>query len=130
LEQFLLESIVLAGLGGLIGVGVGMGLSLLVLDSHGTPIPTSTGRVPGRRSTPLAELPVGGVGRIARVWDADAALPRYLAEHRIGLGGRIEVVERVSFGGPLIVRVGTPPEDGRHSLGTELVDAILVQVQR
>ncbi|MBV8541069.1 MAG: ABC transporter permease [Pseudonocardiales bacterium] len=30
LEQFLIESIVLAGLGGLIGIGVGIGLSLLV----------------------------------------------------------------------------------------------------
>jgi putative ABC transport system permease protein len=30
LEQFLIESIVLAGLGGLIGVGVGVGLSLLI----------------------------------------------------------------------------------------------------
>jgi putative ABC transport system permease protein len=30
LEQFLIESVVLAGLGGLIGVGVGIGLSMLI----------------------------------------------------------------------------------------------------
>ncbi len=58
LEQFLIESIVLAGLGGLVGVGVGIGLSLLA----GTIAPTldpSSGIFAGFAPV-LSVLPVAG----------------------------------------------------------------------
>jgi DtxR family transcriptional regulator, Mn-dependent transcriptional regulator len=61
---------------------------------------------------------------------SDADLLRYLSELHIRLGDRIEVLQRTPIGGPLIVRVGSPPDDIVHALGDELVAAISIEVGR
>ena len=63
-----------------------------------------------------------------RVWDTNPNLLRYLSEHAIGLGERIEVVERQLFGGPVVVKVGSPPEAATHALGREIAQALSVAV--
>jgi DtxR family Mn-dependent transcriptional regulator len=99
-------------------------------DPHGDPIPTAEGEVEKPASKLLGQLEPGTVGTIARVWDTDSELLRYLTDHSITLGTRIEVVERKPFGGPLVVQVGTPPTTETHFLGSEITEALSIMVQR
>lgn len=99
-----------------------------VLDPHGDPIPSRDGRIVAPPSRPLSALGAGSHGEIVRVADRDPELLRYLTERGIGLGDPITVVNREPFGGPLMVRVGRPPDDAVHSFGSELADAVSVTV--
>ncbi|WP_199431288.1 metal-dependent transcriptional regulator [Qaidamihabitans albus] len=100
-----------------------------VRDPHGDPIPAVDGSVEELSTRLLDELPTGAVGKIVRVWDTDPELLRYLSEHAIGLGERIEVVERQPFGGPIVVKVGPQPEAATHALGKEIAQALSVAVR-
>lgn len=93
-----------------------------VRDPHGDPIPSADGSVEELPTRILDELEPGAVGEIVRVWDTDPDLLRYLADRQIGLGERIEVVERQPFGGPLVVKVGADT----HALGKEIAQALSV----
>ncbi|OQO92652.1 transcriptional regulator [Saccharomonospora piscinae] len=97
-----------------------------VRDPHGDPIPAVDGSVEEVSTKLLDDLPAGAVGDIVRVWDTDPELLRYLTDRAIGLGERIEVVERQPFGGSIVVRVGQPPEATTHALGREIAQALSV----
>lgn len=99
-----------------------------VRDPHGDPIPAADGSVEEVPTRLLDELETGAVGQIVRVWDTDPNLLRYLSECAIRLGERIEVVERQPFGGPLVVKVGSPPHAATHALGKEIAQALSVAV--
>ncbi|WP_027945166.1 metal-dependent transcriptional regulator [Amycolatopsis taiwanensis] len=99
-----------------------------VRDPHGDPIPAADGSVEELSTRLLDELEPGAIGQIVRVWDTDPNLLRYLSEHAIRLGERIEVVERQPFGGPLVVKVGSPPDAAVHALGKEIAQALSVAV--
>lgn len=97
-------------------------------DPHGDPIPTAEGEVIEPEHETLSSLPPGTVGRIVRVRDDDSALLRYLTEHSINLDDRVEILERKPFGGPFIIRVGSPPETAEHAIGEGVADALCVSV--
>ncbi|OZM70616.1 transcriptional regulator [Amycolatopsis antarctica] len=97
-----------------------------VRDPHGDPIPAEDGSIEEVSTRLLDELDPGSVGEIVRVWDTDPELLRYLTERAIGLGERIEVVERQPFGGPIVVKVGAPPDSATHALGKEIAQALSV----
>jgi DtxR family Mn-dependent transcriptional regulator len=99
-----------------------------VRDPHGDPIPAADGSVEELQTRLLDQLEPGVVGQIVRVWDTDPDMLRYLAEHSIGIGERIEVVERQPFGGSLVVKIGPPPDATTHSLGKEIAQALSVAV--
>ncbi|GAA4855624.1 metal-dependent transcriptional regulator [Saccharopolyspora cebuensis] len=99
------------------------------IDPHGDPIPTAEGDVAEPQTELLDRVAPGTVGTVARVWDTDSELLRYLTEHGITLGARIEVVERKPFGGPLVVRVGEG-EPETHFLGDEIAAALSISVRR
>ncbi|NYH77917.1 DtxR family Mn-dependent transcriptional regulator [Actinopolyspora biskrensis] len=98
-------------------------------DPHGDPIPTAEGVVEKPTTKLLEQLDPGTVGTIARVWDTDSELLRYLTDHGMTLGNRIEVVERKPFGGPLVVRVGSAEEAETHFLGSEIAQTLSITVQ-
>lgn len=98
-------------------------------DPHGDPIPTAEGVVEKPTTKLLDQLPPGTVGTIARVWDTDSELLRYLTDHGMTLGNRIEVVERKPFGGPLVARVGPAEEAETHFLGSEIAQTLSITVQ-
>ncbi|SFB48653.1 iron (metal) dependent repressor, DtxR family [Amycolatopsis marina] len=100
-----------------------------VRDPHGDPIPAMDGSVEELSTHLLDELEPGTVGEIVRVWDTDPDLLRYLSERSIGLGERIEVVERQPFGGPIVVRVGSQAQAATHALGKEIAQALSVAVR-
>lgn len=99
-------------------------------DPHGDPIPARDGTVPDLPTQLLSDAPVGAVGALLRVSDSDPAMLRYLAERAIALGDRIEVVERVPFGGTLTVRVGPPPAATEHAIGADLAAAMRIRLRR
>jgi len=99
-----------------------------VRDPHGDPIPAVDGSVEEVPTCLLDQMEPGAVGRIVRVWDTDPDMLRYLADHAIALGERIEVVERQPFGGSLVVKVGSGNGVATHALGKEIAQALSVAV--
>ncbi|MFR9731280.1 metal-dependent transcriptional regulator [Saccharopolyspora sp. MS10] len=96
-------------------------------DPHGDPIPTADGVVEKPATRLLDQVEPGTIGTIARVWDTDSELLRYLTDHGMTLGARIEVVERKPFGGPLVVRIGEAAEAETHFLGTEIAGTLSIR---
>ena len=95
------------------------------IDPHGDPIPTLEFGIEERQTQSLDELTVGAVGRFVRVSDSDPEMLRYLAQHGIGLGDRLEVVDRQPFGGPVFVRFG----EREHPIGGALARAMRIENQ-
>jgi DtxR family transcriptional regulator, Mn-dependent transcriptional regulator len=93
-------------------------------DPHGDPIPTAEFEIKEGRSQSLDELPAGASGRFVRVSDSDPAKLRYLAEHGIALGDRVEITDRQPFGGPVFVRIG----ERELPLGGELAHAMRIEL--
>ncbi len=93
------------------------------LDPHGDPIPTAQLEIDEGETRSLDELAVGAAGRFVRVSDSDPEMLRYLAEHGITLGIRLEVRDRQPFGGPVFVRFG----EREHPIGGELAAAMRIE---
>jgi DtxR family transcriptional regulator, Mn-dependent transcriptional regulator len=92
-------------------------------DPHGDPIPTREGHMEEGETVSLEDLGPGDGGRFTRVSDEDSDMLRYLAERGITPGTRLEVVERLPFGGPLFVRFGSEV----HPIGGDLSRAMRVE---
>lgn len=95
------------------------------LDPHGDPIPTPSLEIDEGETRSLEELPPGAAGRFVRVSDSDPEMLRYLAEHGIALGDRLEVTGRQPFAGPVFVRDG----ERELPLGGQLARAMRIEVQ-
>jgi len=95
------------------------------IDPHGDPIPTLDFGIEERQTHSLDELSVGAAGRFVRVSDSDPEMLRYLAEHGIAIGERLEVVDRQPFGGPVFVRFG----EREHPLGGALARAMRIETE-
>lgn len=95
------------------------------IDPHGDPIPSADLELDEHPTRSLESLSPGDRGVFVRVSDANPEMLRYLSHQGILPGGRIRVLERRPFGGPLLVSV-----DGReHTLGGELLCAMRVDVE-
>src|ERR1700712_3416085 len=92
-------------------------------DPHGDPIPGPDGALPALDAQRLPAHPLGQVGPLVRVDDQDPGVLRHLTDVGIGLGQRVELVERLPFDGPYVVRI-----DGvhLHHLGPALADALWI----
>jgi DtxR family Mn-dependent transcriptional regulator len=95
-------------------------------DPHGDPIPTRELLIDEGTTQALQALEAGQRGVFVRVSDSDPEMLAYLAEREIGLGMRLEVLDKQPFGGPLSVRLG----DDVHVLGGRLAGAMRVEVDR
>jgi DtxR family Mn-dependent transcriptional regulator len=94
-------------------------------DPHGDPIPSAELIIDESSTRPLSELEPGDRGIFVRVSDSDPAMLRYLSERGVGLGDRLEVLDRQPFGGPLTVRFG----DALQVLGGALAAAMRVELE-
>jgi DtxR family Mn-dependent transcriptional regulator len=101
-----------------------------VVDPHGDPIPSADGRIAAPPSQVLANAELGAIGRLARVWNGDPEVLRYLDERGIDLGDRIEVLSREPFGGPLVVRVGEPKDGRVYGFGPDLARVLSIELDR
>jgi len=95
------------------------------VDPHGDPIPTLELGIEERQTRSLDELAPGVAGRFVRVSDSDPEMLRYLAEHGIAIGDRLEVVERQPFGGPVFVRFG----EREQAIGGALARAMRIETE-
>lgn len=91
-------------------------------DPHGAPIPTKEGRLPRRALIPLSTAPAGLTVQVAQVSDRDPEMLRYLGDIGIYPAVEMQVVEKVPFGGSLLVRIG----DCEHHLGEQLAQSIFI----
>jgi len=94
------------------------------VDPHGDPIPTAEFGIEERQTLGLDELATGVTGRFVRVSDSDPQMLRYLAEHGIAIGDRLEVVDRQPFGGPVFARFG----DREYPIGGALARAMRIEI--
>jgi DtxR family Mn-dependent transcriptional regulator len=95
------------------------------IDPHGDPIPSAELELEEHPTRSLESLAPGEGGTFVRVSDADPAMLRYLADQGIMPGGRIHVLQRQPFGGPVLLSV-----DGcEHTLGGGLLRAMRVNVE-
>jgi len=95
------------------------------VDPHGDPIPTPLFEIDERQTRSLDELAVGAAGRFVRVSDSDPEMLRYLAEHGMALGTRLEVIDRQPFGGPVFVRFGAREQ----AIGGALAGAMRIETK-
>ncbi|HET9718599.1 MAG TPA: metal-dependent transcriptional regulator [Solirubrobacteraceae bacterium] len=95
------------------------------VDPHGDPIPSPAFEVDEQHTRSLEELPPGTTGHFVRVSDSDPEMLRYLSEHGVALGQRMEVTGRQPFGGPVFVCV-----EGRElPLGGQLARKMRIDVE-
>jgi DtxR family Mn-dependent transcriptional regulator len=94
------------------------------IDPHGDPIPSADLELDEHPTRSLESLVPGEVGTFVRVSDADPEMLRYLADQGIMPGGRVHVLERQPFGGPLLIRVA----GHEHAIGGQLAGAMRVEV--
>ncbi|MGN6372770.1 MAG: metal-dependent transcriptional regulator [Solirubrobacteraceae bacterium] len=93
------------------------------IDPHGDPIPSAELELEEHATRSLDTLDDGEEGMFVRISDSDPEMLRYLSDRGIRPGGRVRVVGRQPFGGPLEVSV-----DGRtHALGGQLVNAMRIE---
>lgn len=94
------------------------------IDPHGDPIPTAALELTEHVTHSLDALGDGEEGMFVRISDSDPEMLRYLSDRGIRPGGRVQVLGRQPFGGPLEVSV-----DGHtHTLGGELVRAMRIEL--
>jgi len=75
-------------------------------DPHGDPIPKANGKLPKTYTVSLADAKLGAVCRVAAVRDTSAAFLQYLLKLGIGIGTQIQVREKISFDGSLVIQIG------------------------
>jgi DtxR family Mn-dependent transcriptional regulator len=74
-------------------------------DPHGDPIPKANGKVPKSFSVTLADLKTGSACRVAAVRDTSNSFLQYLLKLDIGIGTRIQLLEKISFDNSLVISI-------------------------
>lgn len=93
------------------------------VDPHGDPIPAKDGTMIAPETQPLASLPTGAQGSVARILDdANSEMLRYLAELGLTPGATFTVLEVAPFAGPITLRIGTE----KRAIGRAVAESILV----
>ncbi len=95
------------------------------VDPHGDPIPTRSGSIPKSLGAMLAEAEVGERLEVCRVRDNDVELLRYLVSLGLVPQARLEVIEKLPFGGP--VKVHVSGSDAEHFVGHEAACSVFVE---
>jgi DtxR family Mn-dependent transcriptional regulator len=91
-------------------------------DPHGDSIPSADLQAVTDESRALAGVDVGAWVQVVRVRDRDPEMLGYLAEIGLVPGTRLVLVERLPFGGPLVVEYG-----GRtQPIGIPVAEAVFV----
>lgn len=74
-------------------------------DPHGDPIPKANGKLPKRYSVTLADIKEGDKCRVAAVSDTSSSFLQYLLKLNIGIGTKIQLIEKISFDQSLVISI-------------------------
>ena len=74
-------------------------------DPHGDPIPKANGKVPKPYSVTLTDLKGGDACRVAAVRDTSSPFLQYLQKLDIGIGTRIQLIEKIPFDNSLVISI-------------------------
>ncbi|HMG07721.1 MAG TPA: metal-dependent transcriptional regulator [Mucilaginibacter sp.] len=74
-------------------------------DPHGDPIPKANGKVPKPYSVTLTDLKSGDACRVAAVRDTSSPFLQYLQKLDIGIGTRIQLIEKIPFDNSLVISI-------------------------
>jgi DtxR family Mn-dependent transcriptional regulator len=92
---------------------------------HGSPIPKSNLKWPGKAGTPLAALEVGQSAKLVSVIsESNSEFLRYLTSLGLIPGARIKILEKASYDGTLTVEVN----DSSKAIGREAASLIMVKL--
>ena len=86
-------------------------------DPHGDPIPTEDGAVRRPQNRLLADLVPGDYGTVVAVRNTSAPFLQYLDKAGLGLGTRIEVLDKASFDNSLEIKIN---EDKKTLVSAEV----------
>ncbi|MGI8788031.1 MAG: metal-dependent transcriptional regulator [Pyrinomonadaceae bacterium] len=92
-------------------------------DPHGDPIPALDGTLPDHSIISLAESREKKLHRITRVATQDSEKLRYLANLGVIPGGRVKILAKAPFDGPITVEIGKQT----HALDNRLARIIIVE---
>lgn len=90
---------------------------------HGNPIPKKGGGIIEEKSEPLTDLKPGEGGIVVKITEESPDLLQYLASLGIMPGISIEIEEKATFNGPIIVKV----RGASYTLGRDVATAIWVK---
>jgi len=74
-------------------------------DPHGDPIPKANGKVPKSYSVSLSELKPGAQSHVAAVRDTSSSFLQYLQRLNIGIGTKIQLVEKIPYDNSLVIKI-------------------------
>lgn len=100
-------------------------LNFPTFDPHGASIPSKDGAIKHQEYLCLAKLPKIEPAVVRQVSDRDPDMLRYMGAMGLKLGACVEVRERASFRGPLILKIDS---DEEQVLGLEVANNIYVIV--
>lgn len=92
-------------------------------DPHGDPIPKSNGEMPNTVTTLLSEIEVGKTCRVAAVKDTSSIFLQYLLQLHVGIGTKINVLDRIPFDGSLSIQIG---KDIKTIVSKKFAESLLV----
>ena len=75
-------------------------------DPHGDPIPKSNGELPIASNITLEEMEIGKKCQVVGVRDTSTTFLQYLKQLNVGIGTKINIVEKIAYDGSLIIKIG------------------------
>jgi DtxR family Mn-dependent transcriptional regulator len=75
-------------------------------DPHGDPIPKANGEIAVVYKTTLAEIANGKLCQVVGVKDTNASFLQYLKKLEIGIGTKINVIEKIPFDHSMVIMIG------------------------
>jgi len=96
-------------------------------DPHGDPIPGSNGKMPVYASTLLSDIAENGYCKVGSVRDTSAAFLKYLKQLELGLGSRIQVIEKQEFDNSMVITIDGGPQ---KTVSNKMTGHILVIPER
>jgi DtxR family Mn-dependent transcriptional regulator len=93
------------------------------VDPHGDPIPAPNGKMPIYVNQKLSEIATGGSCKVGSVRDTSTPFLKYLKQLNLGLGSKIQVLEKMEFDQSMVIAI-----DGgaQKTVSSKMTENILV----
>ena len=92
------------------------------IDPHGDPIPDKNGKFHIPDMTPVAKLNKGEKGVISGIRDHSSIFLNYLAEHKLTLGQKIEVLNIIEFDGSFVLNI----DEQKQTISRDVAKNLLI----